>query len=86
MKLIWEPEDIEPGRRYSRPSLGETWLIGYVVEVSSGTRHAPEARYVSVSLKDGLTTPPKTAEDLANELTLGMYLPLEYLEAKRDAF
>lgn len=73
MMFVWESADIKPGRKYSKEGIGETWLIGYRAEISTGRR------YVSVSLNDGLVTEPKTQKELAAELSEHGYVPAEFL-------
>jgi hypothetical protein len=75
MKIIWEAQDITPGRSYSREGIGETWLIGYLSYEDS------RACYVSVSQNDGLVTKPMTPEEMAGMLTREGYLPSEVLNA-----
>lgn len=71
MKVIWEPDDIKPGKRYSKPGIGEEWIIGYL----SDAHPSNKTRYVSVSLSDGLVTEPLSKEDMARALTDQGYLP-----------
>ena len=73
MKVTWEAEDINPGRRYSKPGIGEKWIIGYMSDV-----YGP-ARYVSVSEHDGMVTEPRTKAQVAQMLTENGYLPVELL-------
>lgn len=73
MKVQWEEKDIVAGRRYSREGLRETWQIGYL----SGD--LSEARYVSISMVDGMVTLPLTKAQMAENLTEHGYLPVELL-------
>lgn len=73
MKVIWGPNDIISGRRYSRDGLAEKWIIGCLSTAES------DERYVSVSELDGMVTNPHTKEQLAAMLTENAYLPVEIL-------
>jgi hypothetical protein len=73
MKVTWEPDDITPGRRYSKKGLRERWIIGYLAELDG------PSRYVSVSESDGMVTQARTKEEVARMLTQHGYLPLELL-------
>lgn len=73
MKVTWEAEDITPGRRYSKPGIGEKWIIGYISDMNGQTR------YVSVSEHDGMVTEPRTKERLAQVFTENGYMPVELL-------
>ena len=73
MKVTWEADDIKPGRRYSKPGIGEKWILGYISDMDG------PARYVSVSDQDGMVTEPRTKEQVAQVLTENGYLPVELL-------
>lgn len=75
MKIIWGAEDINPGRRYSKKNIGETWIIGYRSDTDDDV-----VRYVSISENDGMVTIPYTKEGLAEILTEYGYIPVELLE------
>lgn len=49
MKVIWEPGDVQNGRRLRRPGSDEVWMLGYR-STNSGRRH------VLISLIDGCVT------------------------------
>lgn len=70
MKVTWEAKDINTGRRYSKPGIGEEWIIGYISGMDG------PARYVSVSCQDGMVTGPLTKDQLAQVLTENGYLPV----------
>ena len=74
MKVTWDAEDINPGRRYRKNIDSEEWIIGYLSGSASGS-----SRYVSISTRDGLVTDPQTKEQLAQLLTENNYLPVELL-------
>ena len=76
MKFIWEPDDIQVGRKYSRPDITEEWLIGYLPSVD---RVGP--RFVSVSMDDGMVTEGSTANELSASLTRNNYVPVEFIAA-----
>jgi hypothetical protein len=71
MKIIWEVEDIKPGRRYINKDTG-IWLIGYRADADDC-----RARYVSVSENSGRVTSPYTKEELAGILNENGYLPVD---------
>lgn len=73
MKVTWEAKDIWPGRRYSKPGIGEQWILGYISDMDG------PARYISVSDRDGMATDPRTKEQIAQLLTEHGYLPVELL-------
>jgi hypothetical protein len=73
MKVIWETEDIKPGRRYSKKGIGENWIIGYLSDTDG------EDRYVSVSELDGMVSVPYTTERMAQMLTENGFMPVELL-------
>lgn len=73
MKVIWEEKDIRPGRRYSKPGIGETWIVGFLADATT------ECASVSISAQDGMVTGPRTKEQLAQLLTEQGYLPTELL-------
>ncbi len=73
MKVTWEAKDITTGRRYSKPGIGEKWIIGYISDIDG------PARYVSVSDQDGMITTPRSKEQMAQVLTENGYLPEELL-------
>jgi hypothetical protein len=73
MKVIWETEDIKPGRRYSKEGIREKWTIGWLSDTDD------ETRYVSVSDQDGMVTKPRTKEQMAALLSSQAYLPVELL-------
>ena len=74
MKFIWEPEDIRVGRKYSRPDITEEWLIGYL---PLPDRY--DARYVSISMNDGMVTKCASANEMAADLTRNNYVPIELI-------
>jgi len=73
MKFIWEESDIRPGRKYTRPDINEVWMIGYVVNTST------HAKYVSVSMNDGMVTTTDNKSNLADVLTKNNYVPVEFI-------
>ena len=73
MKCIWEEKDIRTGRRYSRPGLGEDWIIGYLSAADN------DRRYCSISTADGLVTAPRSKREFADHLTKEDYLPVELI-------
>jgi len=73
MKIIWEAEDIKPGRRYINKDTG-IWLIGYRADADDC-----RARYVSVSENSGRVTSPYTKEELAGILNENGYVPVDIL-------
>lgn len=73
MKVEWEESDIKPGRRYGKPLTAERWVIGFLA--GSGNN----ARFVSISLSDGMVTKPSTLAGLAATLNEGGYQPEELL-------
>lgn len=76
MKVTWEESDIQPGRRYGKPTIRERWIIGY--SVGSVDK---QKLFHSVSLSDGLTLLPAiTRSMLASNLTESGYLPEELLQ------
>ena len=70
MKYQWTADDIIVGRRYSTPGIREEWMIGYLSGVLG------PAKYVSISLSDGMVTSPNTREELAKMLTEYGYSPV----------
>lgn len=69
MKVIWEAEDIKPGVRYSRESIGEIWMII--------RNPAEDQTYLSVSLADGVVGGLPMTKDLkAKTLTECEYMPV----------
>lgn len=73
MKVIWEAQDIRPGRKYGKPSHSEEWMIGFLSFVDG-----PQ-KYVSISMVDGMITPPMGELELAKSLTESGYVPVEIL-------
>jgi hypothetical protein len=72
MKMIWNAEDIRPGRRLTMNGTEETWLIGYRADADDY-----EARYVFVSEDDGMVTSSCTKEELAGILNEYGYVPVD---------
>ena len=70
MKVIWEAEDIRPGRQYKMPGTKEVWMIGYEADRDKGM-------YVSVSLSDGMVSYEEKAVDFAESLNVAGYMPME---------
>lgn len=75
MKVIWEADDIQAGRRYGKRDVAERWMIGY----KSGT-YGFSRIWFSVSLADGMITAGKLAIELAASLSQDGYLPEELLK------
>ena len=73
MKVIWEPEDIVPGKKYGKPGIQEVWMIGYVAGAGASTK------YTRVSLSDGMIVSGCSREDLALEFNDEGYVPVEML-------
>ena len=74
MKVIWEPEDIVPGRKYGKPGIQEVWMIGYVAGADTWVR------YTSISLADGMVLSGScSAEALASKINDGGYIPIELI-------
>ena len=78
MKFIWETDDIQVGRKYSRPDITEVCLIGYLPSVDS---FGP--RFVSVSMDDGMVTEGSTGPEMAASLTRNNYVPVEFITAMK---
>ncbi|XAI95975.1 hypothetical protein [Microcystis phage Mwe-JY26] len=79
MKVIWEAEDIIPGRRVSVRKSSEVWLLGY--DASIANNNGTSARYCMVSLEDGVViVKNSTKTELAEHLTTHLYLPIEVLK------
>lgn len=76
MKLVWEVDDVQFGRKVQRPGTAEVWIIGYPAGTRSG-----EPRYSLVSLSDGMIGAPYNRADFAKELTDDGYFPVEWIEA-----
>lgn len=74
MKFIWEESDIKTGRMYSRVDINENWMIGY------RSYAVEEARFVSISMVDGMVTAPLNKNEMADMLTRGGYVPIEFLK------
>ena len=74
MKFVWDERDIEPGVRYSRPGIMETWMIGY--HPNPAEEHRP---YTSVSLSDGMVTVPYSKREMAVLLTENGYVPVKLM-------
>ena len=72
MKFIWEKEDIIMGRRYSKKGIGESFIIGYLVEPSQR-----DSLICSISLLDGNVITYSSKEILADILTQEGYHPYE---------
>jgi hypothetical protein len=71
MKMIWNAEDIRPGRRFTKKGTEEIWIIGYRTDVNNY-----EARYVSIAENDGMITKNHTKEELAEILNKNGYVPI----------
>lgn len=76
MKIEWQPDDIQAGRRIGHPNRGEQWMIGY----EAGMR-SDEPRWRLVSLSDGIIGPMLSREDMALRLNDSGELPTELLPA-----
>ena len=77
MLITWEPKDIKPGVRYSKPGISEVLMIGYRPDLDS-VHH-----FVAVSLADGLVTPACTAKGMAESLNANEYTPIELIPGRR---
>lgn len=77
MKVIWEEEDIRPGRKFvktgSRKDTKDIWMIGYLCKTTTGNS------YVSISMTDGLCSELVEKKELAEILNKQQYTPLELL-------
>lgn len=78
MKFIWEPQDIQPGVRYSRKDISEVWMISWIA-----FEDHPDRRWTSVSLNDGMVCAVSTKEEIATLLNSGGYIPLKFMEGLR---
>lgn len=81
MKIVWEAEDIKPGRRHGKPGRAERWIIGYLVadcflEPAMDIR---SARYCEISLADGAIQGPFSRQELAHGLNECGEMPEELL-------
>ncbi len=76
MRFIWDKDDVYVARKLSRPAMLEVWMIGYIYDKDS------KKKYVLISLNDGLVTAESTREEMADTLTEGCYVPLEFLPPK----
>ena len=74
MKIEWQPDDIQAGRRIGHPERAEQWVIGYSAGMTSD-----EARWTLVSLTDGMIGDLVTTAELAARLNQSGELPLELL-------
>lgn len=83
MKHLWEPSDIIPGRIICRKPADEqhpdysymtsvAYKIGWRVDVPSSAGH-----YVLISLADGMVGEPYTAEQMAESINAGEYVPMK---------
>lgn len=83
MKHLWEASDIRPGRIIcrepadaSRPDYSymtsTAHKIGWRVDMS-----CKEGHYVLVSLADGMVGEPRTAEQMAESINAGKYVPIK---------
>ena len=80
MKIEWQPEDIQAGRRVGHPERIEQWIIGYM-----GAAKSDEPRWVLVSLSDGMVMVPITKEELCAKLNTMGDLPLELVPSANRA-
>lgn len=59
MKIVWEVDDIVPGRVIGKSDRTERWKIGYLSYAKD------DIKFVLVSMSDGMVTSPMTKEALA---------------------
>lgn len=74
MKIVWEAEDIKPGRRHGKPGRAERWIIGYLPAMDIRS-----ARYCEISLADGAIQGPFSRQELAHGLNECGEMPEELL-------
>ena len=74
MKIEWQLEDIQAGRRVVTPGRNEPWMIGYIASMRSD-----EPRWALVSLTDGMIGKPVSREELAADLNKIGEMPLELM-------
>jgi hypothetical protein len=80
MKIEWQAEDVQAGRRIGHPDHLEQQIIGYL-----GNMRSDEARWALVSLSDGMIMIPVTREELAAKLNAMGNLPIEMLPFDKSA-
>lgn len=73
MKFIWEEQDIEVGKRVTKPGTNEVWIIGYITNPT-----VDSIKNVLVSLNDGMVAGPQTIPEITRWLNEG-YVPEELL-------
>lgn len=75
MKIEWQDDDIQPGRRVGKVGRTEQWMIAYFAD-----RPPAEAvRYALVSLSDGMIQAALSAEAMAHHLNASGDMPIEML-------
>jgi hypothetical protein len=79
MKIIWEPDDIRPGRRVGREGRSEQWIIGYDSTVTA----RENVRYTIISLADGMVFPFRTKEDLCVLLNNSGDVPVNHFRGDK---
>lgn len=86
MKCIWEEEDINAGQRYAKNEKTEVLIIGYL-SLKPGQQseedEKAERHTVGISTVDGMVTCLSTKQELAQILTEGKYLPIEWINRPR---
>jgi hypothetical protein len=81
VKIEWQADDIQAGRRIGHPENNEQWMIGYLASTKSD-----EPRWVLIRLADGMINdPPLGKTDLAKNLNASKFLPLELLPSGMSA-
>lgn len=80
MKIEWDEDDIQAGRRTGHPERIEQSIIGYLANMTSD-----EPRWVLVSLSDGMVSPPTTKMLLAAKLNAMNERPLELIPSDNRA-
>jgi hypothetical protein len=73
MRVSWEESDVIPGRQVGKQTIRERLLIGFLA-----AEHG-DARFVMVSLSDGMTQPAMKRRELAIWLTEGGWMPATLL-------
>lgn len=76
MKVIWEKQDIQSGRRFGQVNNNEIHIIGYIVPPEG-----PNVR-TAVSILDGGAWFQGTDEELVQMLNSNDFLPVEILNRK----
>lgn len=79
MKIVWEAEDVVPGRILRYPHSPGDWMIGYLSDEAKD-----KDKFVLISMVDGMVKMTSTKEELAERLNASEMKPAELVKTSSE--